>query len=171
MRRRTRQLRRRRCRSSTPTRHPIRFEQLEPRLLLDAGASWDDDAVGPSVCAASESLSREPAISSYSTLPNGMPILHGRAGAAGAIFLDFDGDAATGNAPYSEDADAASFNAAEQANIVEAWRRTCEYFSMFDLDVTTIQPDTSAVATAWALVTNSFTAGPGGTHLGRGRLS
>src|SRR5687767_5799401 len=37
----------------------------------------------------------------------GMPDLHSRPAAPVAIFMDFDGDAATGTTPYSEDGDAA----------------------------------------------------------------
>jgi hypothetical protein len=92
-------------------------------------------------------------------LPNGMPILHSRSTAAGAIFLDFDGNTGGPTDPYSEDADDTAFNASEQANITECWRQMSVYFAMFDLDVTTIQPDVSTVSTAWGAIGNNIGRG------------
>jgi uncharacterized delta-60 repeat protein len=110
------------------------LEPLESRLLL-SGVTGD--------------------AASFETLSNGMPILHSRSAAAGAIFLDYDGDATSATTAYDADGDPTTFNAAEQAVIVECWRQTAVFYAMFDLDVTTIQPDVTTVATAWAAVGNN----------------
>ena len=95
-------------------------------------------------------------ISSFSTLANGIPILHSRPSAPTAIYLDFDGDATASMLPYNEDSDSTTFNSSEQATIVEAWRETSLYFAPFDIDVTTIQPS-AGTPTAWAAASNSVT--------------
>jgi len=102
---------------------------------------------------------------SFDTLPNGMPILHSRPGAAGAVFLDFDGNTAGPTDPYSEDSDSTTFNAAEQASIAECWRQMAIYYAMFDLDVTTIQPDVSTVSTAWGAIGNNVGRGHSGVNV------
>jgi regulation of enolase protein 1 (concanavalin A-like superfamily) len=95
----------------------------------------------------------------YSTLPNGMPILNSYPDnpSHATIFVDLDGDpyVLNGSAcqPYSEDADPTTFNAAEQATIVEGWRQMAVYFAMFDVNVTTIQPNVSTTPTAWTVIT------------------
>ncbi len=92
----------------------------------------------------------------FSTLANGMPILHSLASAPTAIFIDFDGDTTTGTAAYDEDGNPSTFNATEQANIAEAWRQMSSYFAIFDTDVTTIQP---TVPTAWQATGNNISGG------------
>jgi hypothetical protein len=86
--------------------------------------------------------------------PNGLPILHSMPGAHTAIYLDFEGYGS--NRPYDEDGDPSTFNATEQAHITEAWRQVTSYFSMFDVDVTTIHP---TVPFAWDLISNSISGG------------
>jgi hypothetical protein len=91
---------------------------------------------------------------------NGLPILHGLPGAPVAVYLDFEGYGAF--APYDEDGDPTTFNAAEQAHITEAWRQMASYYSMFDVDVTTVLPK---VPCAWDLISNSIT-GEGYSYVG-----
>ncbi|MCC6125341.1 MAG: cadherin domain-containing protein, partial [Pirellulales bacterium] len=95
----------------------------------------------------------------YDTRADGMPILNSLPGAPGNIFLDFDGDAASSYLPFSMDADGATFNATEQSAIVDTWRRTVDFFSMFDVNVTTIQPDVATQPTAWHVITPSYNNG------------
>ena len=90
---------------------------------------------------------------------DGLPLMNTRPGAAGTIFLDFDGDSYRGMAPYSIDADSTTFNAQEQANIIECVRQIDVYFAMFDVTVTTIQPNVSTTPTAWEVITNSISGG------------
>ena len=90
---------------------------------------------------------------------DGLPLMNTRPGAAGTIFLDFDGDSYRGMAPYSVDADSTTFNAQEQANIIECVRQIDVYFAMFDVTVTTIQPNVSTTPTAWEVLTNSISGG------------
>jgi len=94
---------------------------------------------------------------SYSTNGAGLPLLTGFAGAPVTIFLDFDGDA--NNAAMDLDGNPATFNAAEQARIVECWRQVSVYFAPFDVNVTTIQPNPQSTPTAWMLIGNSIDNG------------
>lgn len=75
--------------------------------------------------------------------------LHSRPGATKVIYLDFDGHT-TRNTPWSStpivttaydfDSNPSSFSDAEQANIMEIWKRVAESYSPFDVDVTTEAP-------------------------------
>src|SRR5437764_6508847 len=90
------------------------------------------------------------------TVPAGVPALHSLPGAPVALYLDFDGYAngSTTYAAYSEDANFADFNAAEQASIIECWRQVSAYYAAFDVDVTTERPPASQ-PTNYALISNS----------------
>ena len=77
-------------------------------------------------------------------------LLHSRATATKVIYLDFDGHLTTGTqwnsggntittSPYSVDANAA-FSNTELANVQDIWQGVAEYFSPFDVDVTTEEP-------------------------------
>jgi len=99
---------------------------------------------------------------SYDTLPNGMPILHSHpleGDAPAAIFLDFDGYDPSGLVPYSDDGDPSTFNTSEQAGIYEVWRYTAAFYSQFDIDVTTIQPNVYNQPTAWHVITSTYDSG------------
>jgi len=95
----------------------------------------------------------------YSTLPNGLPILHSRPSAPAAIFVDFDGDAGAGVQAYDRDSDPATFNTSEADTIAECWRQMAVYYAMFDVDVTTIQPNVGTTPTAWECVGNNINGG------------
>ncbi len=102
---------------------------------------------------------------SYAKLANGLPVLNSRASAPTAIYLDFDGDNSGSNpygdhtvSPYTEDADGTTFNVSEQLNIFEAWREVSSYFSIFDINVTTVSP-ASSVPKAWLTVGNNISGG------------
>ncbi len=95
----------------------------------------------------------------YSTAANGLPILDSLPGAATAVYLDFDGDTGSGTTAYDEDGDPTTYNATEQANIVEAWRQIAGYYAMFDTDVTTALP---TVPKAWDIIGNNAGGATGG---------
>ncbi|MBN2579840.1 MAG: fibronectin type III domain-containing protein, partial [Pirellulales bacterium] len=97
----------------------------------------------------------------YDTRADGMPILNSLPGAPGNIFLDFDGDVAADHTwdPFNTEGTGATFTVAEQAIIVEAWRQVADFYSMFDVNVTTIQPDVDNQATAWHVITPSYNNG------------
>jgi hypothetical protein len=97
----------------------------------------------------------------YPTAANGMPLLTGSTTARAAVFLDFDGHVGNGldHTPYDTDGNAATFNAAEQAVIVELWRQISVYYAMFDVNVTTIQPNTATTPTVWQLLSNNVSGG------------
>ncbi|MFM9023938.1 MAG: fibronectin type III domain-containing protein, partial [Planctomycetaceae bacterium] len=87
---------------------------------------------------------------------NGMPELHSLPGSPTAIYLDFDGDAATSYGAYDVDGDPTTFNSAEAATITEAHRGASVFFAMFDVNVTTVKP---TVPFAWILISNDKTGG------------
>ncbi|NBW95937.1 MAG: hypothetical protein EBR28_04185, partial [Planctomycetia bacterium] len=89
---------------------------------------------------------------------NGIPDLSSLPGAPTAIYLDFDGHGSTLGA-YDVDGDPTTFNAAEVATITEAHRQVSVYFSMFDVNVTTVKPNLSTVKTAWVVISNDVTGG------------
>ena len=88
------------------------------------------------------------------TAANGLPDLNSLPGAPTAIYLDFDGEGA--NAPYDVDGNPATFNATEAATITEAWRQVSVYFSMFNVNVTTVKP---TVPFAWHVTSPSISGG------------
>jgi hypothetical protein len=105
------------------------------------------------------------AFASYTTLANGLPVLSSYPAAPTSIYLDFDGDRSLSNpygdrtvAPFSEDADGTTFNVSEQRTIYETWRQLTTYFSMFDVDVTTVPPPSSKPK-AWLAVGNNISGG------------
>ncbi len=92
----------------------------------------------------------------WSTLANGMPVLNSRPAAPVAIFLDFDGDGS--NLPYDTNGNGAVFDATEQGVIAECYRQISIFYSMFDANVTTIQPPAST-PTVWQLISPSISGG------------
>jgi hypothetical protein len=117
------------------------FEHLEPRVCL-SGFAYQ--------------------LSGYSTLVSGLPILNSRPSAPAAIYMCFVGDPVQAMVPYSTDSDPATFNAGEQADIYHIWQATALYYSMFDINVTTIQPGTNGspnVPMGWLTLTSSISSG------------
>ncbi len=113
------------------------------------------DAFAVSLAAASSTLpSLDGQIQAAATAANGLPELNSLPGAPAALYLDFDGEGS--NAAYDVDGNPATFNATEAATITEAWRQISVYFSMFDLNVTTVKP---TVPFAWHVSSPSITGG------------
>ena len=159
----------------------VLFEAVERRVMLCALhengghsvhiAFYDgtdaplDLSVDPveSMAAVGPTLTPSPAlfspISGWQTAANGLPILNSLPGAPTAIYLDFDGDTASGSTAYSEDTDATTYNATEQTNIVEAWRQISAYFAMFDVNVTTA---VTSLPKAWEVIGNNAGGSTGG---------
>jgi hypothetical protein len=71
-----------------------------------------------------------------------IPALNSRVGAPATIYLDFDGDTATSWGSYDVDATPAFQGTAP--NITEIWQRVAEKFSIFNVNVTTVNPGTFA---------------------------
>jgi hypothetical protein len=98
----------------------------------------------------------------YSTLASGLPVLNSRPGAPAAIYLCFVGDSGNSLAAYSTDSDATTFNTSEQSDIYTLWQSVSIYYSMFDVNVTTVQPGTNGtplVPTGWDTLTSSVSGG------------
>lgn len=92
----------------------------------------------------------------WTTNASGLPQLTSSPSSAVAIYLDFDGEGA--NAPYDNDNNFATFSLAEQQTIVECWRQISIYYSMFDVNVTTVKPG-AGVPMCWQLISNSISGG------------
>ncbi len=148
----------------------LRVEGLEPRLMLshDGDTAWlteflPSTADGPPINGQASPNPFPPA--AFSTLANGMPILNGYPSAPASIYLDFDGDAGTNSDPFSEDADGTTFNASEQTVIYHAWRRMSMFYSMFNVNVTTVQPNVGVTPTAWIVLRPHMNGGYSGVNV------
>jgi len=87
----------------------------------------------------------------------GLPLLHSLPSATVAVFLDFDGwDWVEA---YDVDGAPGVFNAEEQATVVSAWRDVATTFAMFDVDVTTEQPDFATTPTNYGAIGNNVSGG------------
>jgi hypothetical protein len=135
---------------------------LETRLALAApdtveiASDWADEA---EMIAQSPSGGQLAVASPILTDAHGLPLLESLPGAPVAMYLDFDGHIGSGGvptyAPYSIDSNGATFNAQEQANIVEGWTRVAAYFSTFHVNVTTIEP---TAPRTWTIISPTATA-------------
>ncbi|MCC7083683.1 MAG: hypothetical protein IT427_01605 [Pirellulales bacterium] len=150
----------------------LRVEQLESRVVLSHNGgdavNWEMPAdlvqqIAADMTAVAEDASAisiyPGATISFDTLANGMPILNSLPSAPAAIFLDFDGGTYHGSetlGAYDTDGNPAVFGTAEQHAIYEAWRQISMYFSMFNVNVTTI--DTTKPK-AWILPSDSGNGG------------
>ena len=84
------------------------------------------------------------------------PARSSRPGSTNTLYIDFKGFVVTNTAwndnlhqvynclPYDADGDPTTFNAAEQALIIETWERVAEDYKGFDINVTTVEPTLSA---------------------------
>jgi PEP-CTERM motif len=95
-------------------------------------------------------------ITSALAQPNA-PVLNSRAGAAYTMYLNFTGFNYTGNwggqtpgiTPAYNGQTGPSFTAAEQANIKDIWSRVAETYSMYNINVTTVDPAAAAGHTTY----------------------
>ena len=158
------------ARAPRPARksRPAIFEPLEHRRLLHGGSHglapiWydggviDDDTV-PVVSVPANTASARSS-DAVANAANGLPDLHSLPNAPAAIYLDFDGDAATNTDPYDEDGNPSTFNASEAANITKAWTDISTYYAMFNVDVTTVKPTKPF---AWLVAGNNINGGYSG---------
>ncbi len=85
----------------------------------------------------------------YTTRADGLPLLNSLPSAPVAIFFDVDGDTTTNVQPYDLDGNPTTFNAQEQNLIYQSWHDLAIYYAMFNVNVTTVQPNVSVTPTAW----------------------
>ncbi len=141
-------------------------EQLRPPMRADPSL-WVDRSgelffvCGLQAAEGSEVPASETAVIAESIGPTDPPpfdtseafSLHSRPGANRVIYLDFDGHADTtgrwkagaASPPYDIDGDTSTFSATERNRIIYIWQRVSEDYSMYDIDVTTEQPDIEAL--------------------------
>ena len=108
-----------------------------------------DRALAPAQRVTADAPSAEP-------VPSDVFALSSRPGSTHTIYLDFDGATYTGtrwkngaeivSPAYSIDADRATFNDVERAQVYLAWRTVAEDYAPFDVNVTTLRPDPSALS-------------------------
>lgn len=156
------------------------LERLESRLALCATHAFDDllapsslidwssqspppEGSGPVEVASAFAVNLAASTGTLATLESGpapattasgLPILRSLPGAPTAIYLDFDGELPNG--AYDVDGDPTTFSSTEAATITEAWRQISVYFSVFDVDVTTVKP---TVPFAWHVSSPDISGG------------
>jgi hypothetical protein len=97
---------------------------------------------------------------SFSTNAAGLPLLISRASGGGLkVFLDFDGYGS--DTPFDTDGQPSTFSASEQAIIYGAWRDIVAFFSMMDVNITTVQPPTggSNPVFVWQRIVGNLSGG------------
>jgi regulation of enolase protein 1 (concanavalin A-like superfamily) len=132
------------------------MEAIEGRVLLCAMHPGLDPASHPALAGpvvSSDEVLAADMPAGTPTAANGLPILNSRPSAPADVYLDFDGNGSS--TPYDEDQNPATYNAAEQNTIYEAWRQLSQYYAIFDVNVTTVF--TSSRPKAWNLLSNSQT--------------
>ena len=97
----------------------------------------------------------------YAVDATGLPILNSLSSARGVAYIDFNGGTVFGESrgAYDLDGNPATFNAAEQEDIYNAWHDVSTHFAMFDINVTTVAPNKSTTPTAHLLVTPDYSGG------------
>jgi fibronectin type 3 domain-containing protein len=112
----------------------VTFDQKDSLSALTAAGAEEDPGLTVGNSALLDPIS-------FSTNAAGLPLLTSRSDGQGLkVFLDFDGYNTDG--PFDTDSNPATFNASEQAVIYSAWRDIVSFFSMVNVNVTTIQPPT-----------------------------
>lgn len=135
-----------------------------------------DQGVDPIFSAAAAEAAAEMTVAAGPIAISGLPKYHSRPGAAMKLFLDFDGApaitswgnySAPAQATYSQDTDLTTYSDAEQAQILEIWRRVSEKYSPFDIDVTTEDPgNRTAMKTLTVVMASDTGTWLGGTYGG-----
>ncbi len=144
------------------------LETLEPRNLMTAtpGEDWQNLLSHGGVCNCSictgqglnEIAAAATVASSTTSGPaasnplSSIPALSSNSGATAKLFLDFNGhtQASWGSYTnvitpvYDQDGDRTTFSTGELASIQEIWARVAEDYAPFNIDVTTIDPGSSA---------------------------
>lgn len=142
-------------------RRPIRalLEACEQRRLLCgsfAAASHGDvphlDLDQQQLKLYEEASRQKPTNSRGPALLLTVPALSSRPTAPLSLYLDFDGEGS--NLPFDMDDDPANFSSGELAAIQESWRQVTQYFSPFDVNVTTVKPAPTDNF-AWNLISDS----------------
>ena len=131
-------------------------EQVEH--LAEDGTSWVDEC--GRVFVADEGIAQPRQVTADAAPREAVPAdvfaLSSRPGSTRTIYLDFDGATYSGtrwqngativSPAYSIDADRATFSDVERAQIYLAWRTVAEDYAPFDVNVTTMRPDPTALS-------------------------
>lgn len=176
------------------------FQTLEPRLVmsssldLNGGMHTDDDATdhsagcGCGCCAGGHLHGLDPIETTTTPDESGdgeqyplasLPLLSSNPTASVKLYLDFDGHFESQWGAYSNitspafsiDGDYSSFSTAEIDAITEIWQRVSEDYAPFNIDVTTVEPDSFANGEAMRVVIGGNSSWYGGTVGGLGYIN
>ena len=139
-------------RLGSPRLSACEVHPLEPRVFLSAGAPYAHELHILPAMRSTASLAKLKTLNAdqgaVKASSNAIPVLHSNPLAPVTIYLDFDGDTTArwlnfkpGVTPaYDRDGDAGSFSEGEVAAIRDIWARVSEFYSPFDVNVTTVNP-------------------------------
>ena len=130
---------------------------VELEHLAEDSTSWLDECgrvfvtdhgISPAAQVAADAAPRD-------AVPTDVFALSSRPGSTRTLYLDFDGATYSGtrwkngaeivSPAYSIDGDRTTFNDVERAQVYLAWRTVAEDYAPFDVNVTTLRPDPSAL--------------------------
>lgn len=118
-----------------------------------------------SVCAGFGAVAQD-----YTVDSAGLPILNSHASAAGVLYMDFTGGTFSGTTwqPFNNSFSAAeddpnTYVGSEQVDIYEAWLDVATHFAMFDINVTTVDPNKATTPTGHQIITNKNGGGSANT--------
>jgi regulation of enolase protein 1 (concanavalin A-like superfamily) len=142
--------------------HPPSWYKPAHVVSLDRNSVLRPAAPGAAGASTLAALTSSPVAApiTFSTNAAGLPLLTSRADGGGLkVFLDFDGYGS--DTPYTLDSDGATFNTAEQAVIYKCWRDILSFFSMLDVNITTVQPPTGGnnPVFVWQRIVSNLTGG------------
>jgi len=108
----------------------------------------------------------------YAVDAAGLPILSSNPGAVGALYMDFTGGTFNGttwdqfnNSHSQQENDPNTFVGSEQQDIYDSWQDVATHFAMFDINVTTVDPDKTVTPTGHQLLVNKNGGGSANTNV------
>lgn len=108
----------------------------------------------------------------YAVDSNGLPILNSLPGATGVLYMDFTGGTFSGttwdpfnNTHSTAEDDPSTYVGSERADIYDAWRDVATHFAMFDLNITTVEPNKATTPTGHQLIVNKSGGGSANSNV------
>lgn len=108
----------------------------------------------------------------YAVDATGLPILNSNPDAVGVLYMDFTGGVfnSTTFQPFNngfseQENDPNTYFGSERVDIYDAWRDVSTHFAMFDINVTTVDPDKTVTPTGHQIIYNSTGGGSANTNV------
>ncbi len=144
------------------------YEFLSNQSISEKNTDTDNDSIIPQGFSQLKSCTAPQAIALSSS---GLPLLQSNPGAPVAFYLDYDGgtyhSSSSGDkvlGGYNRNGSASNFDNQEQADIIASWQHVSHYFSMFDVNVTTMDlVRKNANAWGWILISEDVSGGRAST--------